>query len=83
MYRELLVVNVFVKYFKYFLYGNKFLIWIDYVLFIWLRNFKNLEGMFVRWILNLEIYDYELVYRKGILYGNVDSLFCMFYFYCK
>lgn len=25
----------------------------------------------------------ELIYRKGILYGNVDSLFCMLNFYCK
>lgn len=82
-YRELLAVNVFVKHFKHFLYGNKFLIRTDHASLIWLRNFKNPEGMLARWISNLETYDYELVHRKGTLHGNADGLSRMPYPYCK
>lgn len=51
-YRELLVVNVFVRHFKHFLYGHKFLIRTDHASLIWLRNFK-IEGMLARWISTL------------------------------
>lgn len=53
-----------------------------FFLFVWEIEL-NLDRVLVRWNLNLEICDYDLIYRKCVLYRNVDSLFCMFNFYCK
>lgn len=62
-YRELLAVNGFVKHSKHFLYRNNFLIWTDHALLIWLRNFKNPEGMLARWISNLSRMPYPYCKR--------------------
>ena len=73
-YRELLAVVVFVKQFKHFLYGRQFLIRTDHSSLTWLKNFKEPEGMVVRWISALETYDFEIKHRKGALHGNADGL---------
>ena len=43
--RELLAVVTFMKHFKHFLLGQKFLIRTDHAPLIWLRNFKEPEGL--------------------------------------
>jgi len=41
----------------------------------WLsRNFKEPEGQLVRWLEQLEEYDFNIVHRQGKLYTNVDAL---------
>lgn len=67
---------MFVKYFRYYFSGKNFFIWIDYLFLIWFKNFKELEGIVVRWFLLFDIYDFCIEYCKGVLYGNVDVLLC-------
>ncbi|CAC5422995.1 unnamed protein product [Mytilus coruscus] len=73
-YRELLAVVTFVKQYRHFLYGRKFLIRTDHSSLIWLKNFKEPEGMVARWISLLDTYDFEIKHRRGAAHGNADAL---------
>ena len=73
-YRELYAVVTFVKHFKHYLWGRKFLVRTDHSSLKWLRNFKEPEGMVARWIATLETYDLQIEHRKGSLHGNADGL---------
>jgi hypothetical protein len=72
--RELLAVVTFVKHFRHYLYGTKFLIRTDHASFVWLTNFKDPEGMLARWITTLESYDFVIKHRRGRDHVNADSL---------
>ena len=72
--RELLAVVTFVKYFRHFLWGRHFKIRTDHASLVWLKNFKNPEGILARWITVLDTYDFSLEHRKGKLHTNADSL---------
>ena len=72
--RELLAVVIFLKQFKHYLYGRKFLIRTDHAPLIWLRNFKDAEGMLARWLSVIETFDYEIQYRPGTKHRNADAL---------
>ena len=82
-YRELYAVITFVKHFRHYLWGRKFLIRTDHSSLKWLRNFKNPEGMVARWIATLGTYDFEIAYRKGTMHGNSDALSRKPYRKCK
>lgn len=72
-YCELLAVVVFVKQFKYYLYGRNFLLRTDHFSLVWLKNFKEPEGMVARWISLLDTFDTTIQHRKGS-HGNADAL---------
>lgn len=72
--RELLAVVTFMKHFKNYLLGQKFIIRTDHAPLIWLRNFKEPEGLIARWISIIETFDYEIQYRPGRHHQNADSL---------
>ena len=55
-YRELYAVVTFVKHFRHYLWGKRFLIRTDHSSLKWLKNFKNPEGMVARWIATLDSY---------------------------
>ena len=46
--RELLAVVTFMKHFKHYLLGQEFLIRTDHAPLVWLRNFKEPEGLIAR-----------------------------------
>ena len=48
--KELLALVTYVKHFKHYLYGKKFLVRTDHRSLRWLMNFKNPEGQIARWI---------------------------------
>ena len=73
-YRELLAVVLFIKNFKHYLYGRHFLLRTDHSSLLWLKNFKEPEGMLARWLSFLETYDFEIKHRKGSLHVNADGL---------
>lgn len=56
--RELLAVVTFMRHFKHYLLGRKSIIRTIHVLFVWLRNFKEPEGLIARWIRIVETFDY-------------------------
>lgn len=73
-YRELLAVVTFVKHFRYYLNGKNFLIRTDHSSLIWLKNFKEPEGIVARWLSLLDTYDFQIEHRKGSSHGNADAL---------
>ena len=72
--RELLAVVTFVKYFRHYLIGRKFLVRTDHGSLRWLFRFKEPEGQIARWLEILNTYDFEIEHRPGRLHGNADAL---------
>lgn len=72
--RELLTVVTFMKHFKHYLLGQKFIVRTDHAPLIWLRNFKEPEGLIARWISVIETFDYTIQYRPGRQHLNADTL---------
>ncbi|KYQ46393.1 hypothetical protein ALC60_14612 [Trachymyrmex zeteki] len=40
----------------------------------WLMSFKELEGQLARWVERLQQYDFQIIYRKGVLHKNANGL---------
>ena len=72
--RELLAIINFVKHFKHYLYGRKFLIRTDHGSLRWLLNFRSPEGQIARWLEVLGTYSFEIQHRPGRQHGNADGM---------
>ena len=72
--KELLAIVNSTKHFQKYLYGQKFLLRTDHAALRWLLNFKDLEGQMARWLERLQMYDFEIVHRKGTTHSNADAL---------
>ena len=72
--KELLAVVTFIKHFRPFLYGHKFLVRTDHSSLRWLLRFKDPEGQLARWLEVISAYDMEIEHRAGRLHGNADGL---------
>ncbi len=73
-YRELLALVYFVRFFKHYLIGRRFIARVDHGSLRWLYNFKDNAGILGRWISQLAAYDMEIVHRKGSAHSNADGL---------
>ena len=60
--------------FRPYLFGGKFHIYSDHNPLVYLDNMKSKTSRVARWRLQLAEYDYEIVYKKGILNANADAL---------
>lgn len=72
--REMLAVVVFVQYFKHYLLGAKFTLRTDHRALLWLKSFKDSEGILARWIEKLEAFNFNVIHREGRLHANADAL---------
>lgn len=72
--KELLALVYFVKYFRHYLYGQRFTIRTDHGSLRWLMKFKNPEGQVARWLETLAAYQMTVEHRPGRLHGNADGL---------
>ena len=72
--RELLAVVFFVKQFRPYLLGRKFLIRTDHSALTWLRKTPEPIGQQARWCEVLEEFDFDIQHRPGRLHGNADAL---------
>ena len=72
--RELLAIVWGTKYFRPYLYGQKFTIFTDHKPLHWLFSIKDPNARLTRWRLKLEEYDYTIMYKKGTLNSNADAL---------
>ena len=72
--KELLAVVTFIRHFKYYLYGQRFLLRTDHGSLRWLCNFKEPEGQVARWLDILNTYDFEVQHRPGLKHRNADAL---------
>ena len=72
--REAYAIVWSVNYFRSFLLGNHFKLLSDHKPLCWLRNLKNPAPKLARWILQLEEYDFEVVYKEGKKHTNADAM---------
>jgi hypothetical protein len=72
--KELLAIVWGIKHYRPYLYGRKFTIVSDHKPLMWIMNIKDPGSRLLRWRIKLEEYDYEIVYKKGALNTNADTL---------
>jgi hypothetical protein len=72
--KELLAIVWGCKRFRQFLYGTKFTIVTDHKPLTWVFNVKVPSSRLLRWILKLEEYDYDIVYKPGVRNTNAGAL---------
>jgi hypothetical protein len=72
--KELLAVVHFVLYFKQYLLGRTFKLRIDHAALSWLRHTLDPIGQQVRWLEQLEEYDFTIEHHSGIRHGNADAM---------
>ena len=72
--RELLAAVFFMKQYKHYLYGKKFLLRTDHGALKWLFRFKDPSGQIARWLETLSMFDFDIEHRPGRQHGNADGL---------
>ena len=72
--KECLSIVHFCKVFRPYLYGKRFKIITDHKPLQFLFNSKDPNSMLVRWRLQLEEFDYEIIYKKGNSIPHADAL---------
>ena len=72
--KELLAVVTFVRLFRHYLLGRKFLLRTDHSSLVWLTRFRYLEGQLSRWLEELSQYNMEILHRPGKKHLNADVL---------
>ena len=72
--KELLAIVWAVRHFRPYLYGRRFRIVTDHQPLTWLFNIKDPKSRLVRWRLELEEYDYAIIYKPGRVNSNADAL---------
>ena len=71
--KECLAIVYATKQFRHYLLGRQFQLCTDHAPLQWLSA-QRMEGLLCRWALTLQEYSFTIVYRKGVLNGNADSL---------
>jgi transposase InsO family protein len=72
--KELLAILTFVRQFRHYLLGRKFLIRTDHNSLAWLTRFKNPDGQLARWLEELSQFNMEVSHRPGKQHANADAL---------
>lgn len=72
--KEGLAVIFGVKHFRAYLHGSKFKIETDHAPLRALMRSRDLTGRMARWVLILQAYDCDIIYKLGRLHKNVDAL---------
>ena len=72
--REAYAIVWAVNYFRSFLLGQKFKLYSDHRPLVWMRQLVNPSPKIARWILQLEEYDFEIIYKQGKSHGNADGM---------
>lgn len=72
--KELAAIVWGIKYFRPYLYGRKFKVVSDHKPLTWIMSVKDPGSRLLRWRLQLEEYDYEIVYKPGSQNSNADAL---------
>ena len=72
--KECLAVLAAIKHYRVYLYGIKFQVITDHSALRWLMNITEPTGRLARWSIYLQVYDFEIIHRKGKNHSNVDAL---------
>ena len=66
--------------FHHYLYRRKFKVITDHQALTWLiKNENSLKSRRARWVLKMEPYDFEIIYKEGRKHKNADALSRMKY----
>ena len=71
---ELAAVLHFLKSWKYYLLGKKFVIRVDNTGLLALSTLEPPDGMIARWLQTLSNFDFSIVHRSSKAHGNADHL---------
>jgi hypothetical protein len=63
-----------IKHFRPYLYGRRFKIVSNHKPLTWTMSVKDPGSRLLRWRIQLEGYDYEIVYKPGMQNSNADAL---------
>lgn len=72
--RELLAIVFFLKTFRPYLLGRKFLLRTDHSALQWLRKTPVLIGQQARWLSVIEEFDFDIQHRSGSAHQNADAM---------
>jgi transposase len=72
--KECLAVVCAVRRFRPYIEGYKFFVYTDCQALKWLHKLDNPSGRLARWSLELQQYNFEVLYRKGTLNSVPDAL---------
>ena len=72
--RELYAVVHFMRYYKHYLMGRHFEIHTDHASLVWIKNFKDADGMLSRWLSIIDTFDFKVFHRKASQMHHVDAL---------
>src|SRR6218665_1899613 len=71
--REMLAVVYFLKSFRQYLLGKKFLVRTDHSALQWLRRTPKPIGQQARWLSIVEEFDFDVLHRPGAVHSNAAS----------
>ena len=72
--RELLAIISALQTFRYYLLGKRFTLVTDHQPLTYLKSIKDPHGRRGRWLMQLEEFDFDIIYRSGKKHINADSL---------
>ena len=72
--RELLAVVYFLKHYRHYLFGKRFLLRTDHGSLRFLLNFKDPQGQMARWLQVIGTYTFDVEHRPGRSHGNADAM---------
>jgi hypothetical protein len=71
---EMLACVFAVKSFRWYLHGRKFELVTDHRPLLWLMTAKEPTGQQIRWLMQLQEYDFSIRHRPGKLHANADAI---------
>ena len=71
--KECLALVYAIKYFKHYLLGHCFTVYTDHNPLQWLSA-QKMEGKLSRWALQLQEFEFKILYRRGTHNANADAL---------
>ena len=71
--KGLMAIVKTILFFHYYLYGRHFKVYTDHKPLSWLLNKSDPSSRLARWLIILDNYDFEIIYKKGAHNGNADG----------
>ena len=72
--KELFAIVASMEHFKHYLFGKKFTVYSDHRPLSWLLKCDKPAQRLARWLMRIEHFDFEIIYREGPKNGNADGL---------